>query len=51
MVVAGLLMLIQGAAQVCRCILCLREGQWREPEPDVQETEEALLRARRESGA
>ncbi|RMH52330.1 MAG: TRAP transporter small permease subunit [Alphaproteobacteria bacterium] len=51
MVVAGLLMLIQGAAQVCRCILCLREGQWREPELDVQETEEALIRARRESGA
>jgi TRAP-type mannitol/chloroaromatic compound transport system permease small subunit len=44
MVAAGLLLLIQGIAQVCRCILCMREGYWREPAPDVQETEELLMR-------
>lgn len=43
-VVAGLLLLIQGAAQVCRCILCLREGYWRRPEEDVEETEALLIR-------
>ncbi len=43
MVAAGLLLFIQGLAQVCRCILCIREGQWRRAEADVQETEDALL--------
>ena len=44
MVAAGLLLLVQGAAQVCRCILCIREGRWRTAEDDVQETEELLAR-------
>lgn len=44
LVVAGLLLLIQGLAQVCRCILCLREGYWRRPEEDVEETEALLLK-------
>jgi TRAP-type mannitol/chloroaromatic compound transport system permease small subunit len=43
MVAAGLLLFIQGIAQVCRCILCIREGHWQKAEVDVQETEEALL--------
>jgi len=42
MVLAGALLFIQGIAQVCRCILCIREGYWREAESDVQETEELL---------
>lgn len=44
LVVAGVLLLIQGLAQVCRCILCLREGYWRRPEEDVEETEALLLK-------
>ena len=36
------LLFIQGIAQVFRCILCIREGYWREAEDDVQETEELL---------
>jgi TRAP-type mannitol/chloroaromatic compound transport system permease small subunit len=28
MVAAGILLFIQGIAQVCRCILCIREGRW-----------------------
>jgi TRAP-type mannitol/chloroaromatic compound transport system permease small subunit len=46
MVAAGVLMFVQGAAQVCRCILCLREGQWRPLPTDVQETEEILMQTR-----
>ena len=44
MVAAGLLLLIQGVAQVFRCLLCIREGAWREAEDDVQETEELLAK-------
>jgi TRAP-type mannitol/chloroaromatic compound transport system permease small subunit len=43
MVAAGLLLVIQGIAQVFRCIVCLREGYWLQAERDVVETEEALL--------
>ena len=42
--VAGVLLLIQGIAQMCRCVLCMREGHWREAEDDVQETEELLAK-------
>ncbi len=43
-VAAGLLLLIQGLAQVFRCILCLRDGYWIKPEEDVVETEVMLAR-------
>lgn len=49
MVAAGILLLIQGIAQVFRCILCIREGYWRKPEEDVQETEELLMKQASES--
>jgi TRAP-type mannitol/chloroaromatic compound transport system permease small subunit len=42
-VAAGILLLIQGAAEVCRCIMCMRIGVWPVPEDDVQETEDLLL--------
>ena len=42
--VAGALLFVQGIAQVFRCILCIREGYWREAEDDVQETEELLAK-------
>ncbi|WP_118132964.1 TRAP transporter small permease subunit [Oceanicella sp. SM1341] len=42
-VAAGLLLFIQGIAQVCRCILAMRTGAWMPAEADVQETEELLL--------
>jgi len=48
--VAGFLLLVQGIAQVFRCILCMREGFWREAEDDVQETEELLRRQAADSG-
>ncbi len=40
---AGMLLLLQGMAEVCRCIICLREGKWPERIQDVEETESALL--------
>ena len=44
MVAAGLLLLIQGIAQVMRCILCIRTGVWLRAGADVQETEDILLK-------
>ncbi|WP_022728151.1 TRAP transporter small permease subunit [Fodinicurvata sediminis] len=43
MALAAALLIIQGIAQVFRCILCMREGYWRLPDEDVKETEEMLL--------
>jgi TRAP-type mannitol/chloroaromatic compound transport system permease small subunit len=43
-VAAGILMLIQGAARVCRCIICIREGQWPPLPQDVEELDTILLR-------
>ena len=40
---AGLLLFLQGIAQVFRCILCIREGYWRRAEEDVRETEDILI--------
>lgn len=48
MVAAGLLLVVQGLAQVCRCIYCMRTGDWLPPEKDVQETEEMLIAAARQ---
>jgi TRAP-type mannitol/chloroaromatic compound transport system permease small subunit len=41
-VAAGVLLIIQGVAQIFRCILCIREGYWRVPDDDVMETEVLL---------
>lgn len=42
-VLAGILLFIQGIAQIFRCILCIREGYWRTAEEDVVETEDLLM--------
>lgn len=39
---AGILLWLQGVAQVIRCILCLREGQWPKQLHDVEELEKVL---------
>ena len=41
--IAGLLLLIQGIAEIIRCIICLREGQWPQRLHDVEEMETAIL--------
>ena len=43
-VAAGSLLLIQGIAQVFRCILCLRRGVWPPRAGDVEELEQQLIR-------
>ncbi len=42
-VVAGVLLFIQGIAQVMRCIHCMRTNEWLEAEEDVFETEDLLM--------
>jgi len=42
MVATGILLLIQGLAQIFRCIICMRTGEWIAVEQDVEETEEIL---------
>jgi TRAP-type mannitol/chloroaromatic compound transport system permease small subunit len=44
-VAAGVLLLIQGIAQLFRCILCIRDGTWLPPIEDVRETDELLIEA------
>ncbi len=42
--VGGLLIAIQGFAEVLRCIVCLREGQWPDRLHDVEELETQILK-------
>jgi TRAP-type mannitol/chloroaromatic compound transport system permease small subunit len=44
--IAGAFLLLQGAAEILRCILCLREGEWPARLSDVREVDVASLRAR-----
>ena len=41
--IAGALVLIQGFAEVLRCIHCIRTGVWPERLADVEETETMLM--------
>lgn len=43
-VAAGILLFIQGIAQVLRCIIAIRTNEWIEAEEDVLETEDLLLK-------
>lgn len=42
-VIAGILLFVQGIAQVFRCIIAIRTNKWVEAEEDVQETEDLLI--------
>ncbi len=42
--IAGLLLWIQGVAQVIRCVLCLKTGLWPRQLHDVEEMESMLLK-------
>ncbi|MDR7125987.1 TRAP transporter small permease subunit [Pseudotabrizicola sp. 4114] len=50
-VAAGILLLIQGLAQVFRCIICMRTGEWMHADEDVEETEQLLIRQAAEAAA
>jgi TRAP-type mannitol/chloroaromatic compound transport system permease small subunit len=41
--IAGALMVLQGIAEVLRCIMCLRSGQWPPRLHDAEETEKLIL--------
>lgn len=43
-IAAGILLVIQGVAQVFRCIITIRTGAWPEPEEDVEELETVLIK-------
>lgn len=40
--VAGALLFLQGLAQVCRCIICMRTGEWPQQSEDIEELEDQL---------
>jgi TRAP-type mannitol/chloroaromatic compound transport system permease small subunit len=44
LVAAGILLVIQGVAQIFRCILAIRNNEWIEAEEDVLETEDMLIK-------
>lgn len=50
LVAAGILLFIQGIAQIFRCVLCIRDGFWYEAEVDVEETEVMLIKQVAEQG-
>lgn len=39
----GVMLLVQGIAEVVRCVMCLREGAWPQRLHDVEELETAIL--------
>lgn len=41
--VTGVLLLIQGIAEVIRCVLCIRSGDWPQRLHDVEELETAII--------
>lgn len=42
-IVAGVLLVVQGIAQVMRCLICLKRGEWPPPPRDVEELEKMLM--------
>lgn len=44
--ITGALLLLQGIAEIIRCVLCIRSGAWPQRLHDVEETEARLVRDR-----
>ncbi|MSP80222.1 MAG: TRAP transporter small permease subunit [Rhodospirillales bacterium] len=42
--ITGVFLLLQGIAEIIRCIMCIREGQWPERLHDIEETESIIIR-------
>ena len=45
LVASGILLLIQGIAQICRCIACIKTNEWMKIDDDVEELEESLIKS------
>jgi TRAP-type mannitol/chloroaromatic compound transport system permease small subunit len=41
--ITGVLLLLQGIAEIIRCVLCIREGVWPSRLHDVEETESVII--------
>ena len=41
--VTGFLLLLQGIAEITRCVLCIRDGVWPARLHDVEETESVII--------
>lgn len=41
--IVGVMMVVQGFAEVARCVICLRTGEWPQRLSDVEETERTIL--------
>lgn len=41
--IAGVLLVLQGAAEICRCLRCIQDGAWPPRLHDVEEMESAIL--------
>ncbi|MFQ5924152.1 MAG: TRAP transporter small permease subunit [Anaerolineales bacterium] len=48
--IAAFFLLLQGIAQVIRCVMCMRQGKWPPRLHDVEETETMLLREHAHEG-
>jgi TRAP-type mannitol/chloroaromatic compound transport system permease small subunit len=46
----GIFLLLQGIAEIIRCVICIRLGQWPERLHDVEETESIILREKQSLG-
>src|SRR5688572_26463237 len=42
--VTGVLLLLQGIAEIIRCVRCIRVGEWPQRLHDVEETESMIIR-------
>ena len=49
--ITGVLMFLQGIAEIVRCLVCLRSGAWPQRLHDVEELEKIILEQRRMSAA
>jgi TRAP-type mannitol/chloroaromatic compound transport system permease small subunit len=49
--VAGVTLLIAGAAEVMRCLVCLRTGEWLSRSGDVEELEQVLIKEHSQKAA
>jgi TRAP-type mannitol/chloroaromatic compound transport system permease small subunit len=48
--ITGVLLLLQGIAEIIRCVICIREGAWPQRLHDVEETESIILQEQRIHG-
>jgi TRAP-type mannitol/chloroaromatic compound transport system permease small subunit len=46
----GILLLLQGIAEIIRCIICIRNGEWPQRLHDVEETESIIMQEQKLRG-